>query len=44
MEFLAPHYEDTLLDYSFIRAIGVQGVHLKFIAALSMKFNRKGAC
>ena len=24
MEFLAPHNEDTLLDYRFIRAVGVQ--------------------
>ena len=24
MEFLARHYEDILLDYRFIRAIGVQ--------------------
>ena len=29
MEFLARHYEDILLDYRFIRAIGVQ-VNLKF--------------
>ena len=63
MEFLARHYEDILLDYRFIRAIGVQsnrklesnndlyskniqfrlnqiqGVHLKFIGTLSIKFN-----
>ena len=52
MEFLARHCENILLDYRFIRAIGVQlnlksdesntqGVHLKYIATLSMKFNRK---
>ena len=24
MEFLAPHYENILLDYRLIRAVGVQ--------------------
>ena len=46
MEFLARHYEDILLDYRFIRAIGVQlidsrlnqiqGAHLKFITRLPL--------
>ena len=43
MEFLARHYEDIIFPGFDSRLNQIQGVHLKFFATLSMKFNRKSA-
>ena len=55
MEFFTRHYEDLNIQFRLLsicrkfprfdsRLNQIQGVHLKFIATLSMKFNKKHAC